>query len=47
MLPFHQMGEDEWNRLAIPYPLSGVLPPDSALQERVRAQFRARSLMTF
>ncbi|WP_255454178.1 hypothetical protein [Cryobacterium sp. Hh7] len=41
------MGEDKLNRLAIPYPRYGVLPPDSALQERVRAQFRARGLTTF
>ncbi|WP_233204442.1 pyruvate formate-lyase-activating protein [Cryobacterium sp. Y62] len=47
MLPFHQMGEDKWNRLAIPYPLHGVLPPDAALQERVRAQFRGHGLATF
>ena len=47
VLPFHQMGEDKWIRLAIPYPLHGVLPPDAALQERVRAQFRTRGLTTF
>ncbi|TFB73181.1 pyruvate formate lyase-activating protein [Cryobacterium flavum] len=47
VLPFHQMGEDKWNRLAIPYPLHGVQPPDAALQERVRGQFRAHGLMTF
>ncbi|WP_277870964.1 hypothetical protein [Cryobacterium sp. Hh11] len=41
------MGEHKWNRLAIPHPLYGELPPDSALQQRVRAQLRARSLTTF
>jgi pyruvate formate lyase activating enzyme len=47
VLPFHQMGEDKWNRLAIPYPLHGVHPPDAALLERVREQFRARGLTAF
>ena len=47
VLPFHQMGEDKWNRLSIPYPLHGVTPPDAALQDRVRAQFRAHGLTAF
>ncbi|MDJ0348590.1 pyruvate formate-lyase-activating protein [Cryobacterium sp. PH29-G1] len=47
VLPFHQMGEDKWNRLAIPYPLHGVQPPDATLLERVRDQFRARGLTTY
>jgi len=47
VLPFHQMGEDKWNRLAINYPLHGVKPPDAALLERVRGQFRAHGLTTF
>ena len=47
VLPFHQMGEDKWNRLSIPYPLHNVTPPDAALQDRVRAQFRARGLTVF
>ena len=47
VLPFHQMGEDKWNRLAIPYPLHGVHPPDAVLLERDRDQFRARGLTVF
>lgn len=44
VLPFHQMGEEKWERLGRPYSLHGVQPPDAALQERVRDQFRARGL---
>ena len=47
VLPFHQMGEDKWDRLSIPYALHGVTPPDAALQDRVRAQFRAHGLSVF
>jgi len=44
VLPFHQMGEEKWERLGRPYTLHGVPAPDTALQERVRGQFRARGL---
>jgi pyruvate formate lyase activating enzyme len=44
VLPFHQMGEDKWQRLGREYTLHGVQPPDEALQQRVRDQFRARGL---
>ncbi len=47
VLPFHQMGESKWQRLGIPYRLDGVEPPDVALQDRVRAQFRARGLTVY
>jgi pyruvate formate lyase activating enzyme len=47
VLPFHQMGEDKWDRLNIPYPLHGSHPPDEALLVRVRAQFEARGLTVF
>ncbi|WP_432432655.1 hypothetical protein [Cryobacterium breve] len=47
VLPFHQMGEDKWDRLEIPYPLHGATPPDKELLERVREQFRARGLTVF
>ncbi|MDJ0325432.1 pyruvate formate-lyase-activating protein [Cryobacterium sp. PH31-AA6] len=47
VLPFHQMGEDKWDKLNLPYPLHGVHPPDNELQERVREQFRARGLTVF
>ncbi|TFC52173.1 pyruvate formate lyase-activating protein [Cryobacterium sp. TMT1-21] len=47
VLPFHQMGEDKWDRLKIPYPLHGAHPPDEDLLERVRGQFEARGLTVF
>ncbi|HEY0261376.1 MAG TPA: pyruvate formate-lyase-activating protein [Lacisediminihabitans sp.] len=47
VLPFHQMGEDKWDRLGVTYPLHGVKPPDNELQERVRSQFRARGLKVY
>ncbi|MEE6286540.1 pyruvate formate-lyase-activating protein [Georgenia sp. MJ173] len=47
VLPFHQMGRDKWERLAIPYQLGDTEPPDPAMVERVRSQFRARGLTTF
>lgn len=47
VLPFHQMGEDKWKQLGMDYQLHGVTPPDTALQERVRGQFRARGLTVY
>ena len=47
VLPFHQMGEDKWDRLSIPYPLHGVHPPENDLLNRVRGQFEARGLTVF
>lgn len=47
VLPFHQMGEEKWNRLGLPYQLHGVKPPDAAAQERVRAQFRSWGLTVY
>jgi len=44
VLPFHQLGESKWDRLSLPYQLHGTLPPDDALLERVRAQFRDHGL---
>jgi pyruvate formate lyase activating enzyme len=47
VLPFHQMGEEKWDRLGMPYMLHGVTPPEKELQERVRDQFRARGLTVY
>jgi pyruvate formate lyase activating enzyme len=47
VLPFHQMGEDKWERLGINYQLRDTLPPSAALVDRVREQFRARGLETY
>jgi pyruvate formate lyase activating enzyme len=47
ILRFHQMGKDKWHRLGIPYPLENVEPPDDALRERVREQFRSRGLTVY
>lgn len=47
VLPFHQLGESKWERLGEPYRLADTQPPDEALLERVRAQFRDAGLTTF
>jgi pyruvate formate lyase activating enzyme len=47
VLPFHQMGQDKWERLGEPYRLAEVSPPDGELLQRVRGQFRARGIATF
>ncbi|GHF12858.1 pyruvate formate-lyase-activating protein [Pseudolysinimonas yzui] len=47
ILPFHQLGESKWVGRKLPYTLHGVRPPDGALQERVREQFRRRGLVVY
>jgi pyruvate formate lyase activating enzyme len=47
ILRFHQMGRDKWHKLGLEYPLQDVEPPDAALSERVRAQFRDRGLTVY
>lgn len=44
VLPFHQMGKFKWAKLAIPYTLADVEPPDISLVERVCDVFRAHGL---
>ncbi len=47
VLPFHQMGQDKWAALGMPYELTGTEPPTPELVARVRDQFRSRGLTTF
>jgi pyruvate formate lyase activating enzyme len=47
ILRFHQMGRDKWHKLGLAYPLEDVEPPDAALTERVRGQFRSRGLTVY
>ena len=47
ILRFHQMGRDKWYKLGLEYPLENTMPPDPALTERVRGQFRSRGLTVY
>jgi pyruvate formate lyase activating enzyme len=47
VLPFHQMGENKWERLGIDYTLKNTTPPAAALVDAVQQQFRARGLATY
>jgi pyruvate formate lyase activating enzyme len=47
ILRFHQMGRDKWHKLGLEYQLDNVEPPDAALTERVRGQFRSRGLTVY
>jgi pyruvate formate lyase activating enzyme len=44
VLPFHQMGRDKWQSLAMHYELDDTRPPSPELVDRVRRQFRSRGL---
>ena len=47
VLRFHQLGAEKWQKLHMDYPLKDTLPPSEELTERVREQFRRRSLTTY
>ncbi len=47
ILRFHQMGRDKWEKLGLEYTLGNVEPPDAALTERVRGQFRSHGLTVY
>ena len=47
VLPFHNMGEDKWNRIGMDYELKGVSPPSPESVEHVREIFRSRGLNVF
>lgn len=47
ILPFHQMGRDKWHKLGLKYELENFEPPNAALTERVRGQFRSRGLTVY
>ncbi|MFI7700584.1 pyruvate formate-lyase-activating protein [Nonomuraea sp. NPDC049480] len=44
VLPFHRMATGKYQRLGLRFPLADVTPPDDALLDRVRAQFRDQGL---
>ena len=47
VLPFHRLGAVKYAALGLPFPLAGTPPPDTALLDRVRAQFRGHGLTTY
>ncbi|WP_199509849.1 pyruvate formate-lyase-activating protein [Nucisporomicrobium flavum] len=47
VLPFHRLGQSKYAQLGVPFPLADTEPPDEALIERVRTQFRERGLTVY
>ncbi len=45
VLPFHRLGAHKYAELGLRFPLADTEPPDAALVERVRRQFRSRGLV--
>jgi pyruvate formate lyase activating enzyme len=41
------MGRDKWHKLGLKYELENFAPPNAALTERVRGQFRGRGLTVY
>ncbi|MGC0372912.1 pyruvate formate-lyase-activating protein [Streptomyces sp. SAI-229] len=44
ILPFHKLGAHKYDALGVPFPLRDTPVPDTALVDRVRAQFRGHGL---
>ncbi|MDQ7904013.1 pyruvate formate-lyase-activating protein [Phytohabitans sp. ZYX-F-186] len=47
VLPFHRLGAEKYAALGLRFPLARTPPPDAALLERVRGQFRDRGLTVY
>jgi len=47
VLPFHRLGAAKYAALGLPFPLADTPPPDTALLDRVRAQFRGHGLTVY
>jgi pyruvate formate lyase activating enzyme len=47
VLPFHRLGTSKYAALGLHFPLADTQPPDPALLDRVRNQFRDRGLTVF
>jgi pyruvate formate lyase activating enzyme len=47
VLPFHRLGAPKYAALGLPFSLAKTPPPDAALLDRVRRQFRERGLIVF
>ena len=47
VLPFHQMGRFKWQRLGLPYALSGTEPPTPELTQQACEMFRAEGLTAY
>jgi pyruvate formate lyase activating enzyme len=47
VLPFHRLGAHKYAALGLPFPLASTPPPDGALLDRVRGQFRERGLAVY
>ncbi|MFY1632899.1 pyruvate formate-lyase-activating protein [Solwaraspora sp. WMMB335] len=47
VLPFHRLGAHKYAELGLEFPLADTEPPDTALLDRVRGQFRERGLTVY
>jgi pyruvate formate lyase activating enzyme len=47
VLPFHRLGAHKYTARGLPFPLADTSPPDGALVDRVRDQFREHGLTAY